>query len=97
MNNTEYAVYLKRILPWFRDFRVYVTDVVEDEAANKVVLHARSTAQTVVGPYANEYIIIIHTSSDGGLATRVDEFVDTAYSNKMMTKLERHYAEQSKL
>jgi hypothetical protein len=54
MDNATYEAYFSSMLPYFKDFTVTIDDLVEDERENKVVLWARSTASTVIGPYANE-------------------------------------------
>ncbi|KAI0472149.1 hypothetical protein GGR56DRAFT_657149 [Xylariaceae sp. FL0804] len=51
MDNRAYAAFFSGNMPRFRDFRVVVDDVVEDERGNKLVVWAHSTAATDVGPY----------------------------------------------
>lgn len=54
-------------------------DTVVDEVARKVVMWASSTAETDVGPYANEYVIAMRMTEDGRLVERFDEFIDSQY------------------
>jgi len=54
MNNEEYYKFFVAFYPHFKDFKVTVLDLVEDAAANKVTVWARSSASTPVGPYINE-------------------------------------------
>jgi len=43
-------------------------------------MHASSTADTDIGPYGNEYALIMHFTDDGTKVTKFAEYVDSAYS-----------------
>jgi hypothetical protein len=43
-------------------------------------MHATSTAETDIGPYANEYALILFFTEDGKKVTKLLEYVDSAYS-----------------
>jgi hypothetical protein len=55
LNNTAYRAYFSSLLPYFENFTVTVTGTYVDEAANRVALQAFSKANSVLGPYGNEY------------------------------------------
>jgi ketosteroid isomerase-like protein len=88
--NTEYGAFVQAILPMFRDFRLRVVDedeVVVDVEKRKVVFHAKSSADTDVGEYANEYVFTLTMTEDGRLVEKVVEFFDSGYSEKFFGKL----------
>ena len=64
-----------------------VHDTVVDEVARKVVMRASSTAETDVGPYANEYMIVLRMTEDGRLVERFDEFNDSAFIRGFLPRL----------
>lgn len=51
------------------------------------MIHATSTAETDIGPYANEYALILKFTEDGTKVTRFLEMVDSAYSAKFFAAL----------
>jgi hypothetical protein len=51
------------------------------------MMHVTSTAETTIGPYANEYALILHFTEDRTKITKFFEFVDSAYSLKFFVKL----------
>ncbi|KEF56062.1 uncharacterized protein A1O9_07643 [Exophiala aquamarina CBS 119918] len=58
-----------------------------DEAARKVAVFAKCSANTVAGPYHNEYIFIIHLNEDGTLADKVEEFLDSSLVRELESRL----------
>ena len=92
MNNTEYRAYFSAVLPIFKDFHIEITDVVEDPTRHKVALHARSTATTAIGDYANEYMILIQMTEDDARVENVKEFVDSGFSVDYFQRLRAHHA-----
>jgi hypothetical protein len=51
------------------------------------MMHASSTAETPVGPYSNEYALVLKFSEDGSKVEEFKEFVDSRYSDKFFAKL----------
>jgi ketosteroid isomerase-like protein len=51
------------------------------------MMHASSTADTKIGPYANEYALFLTFTEDGKKVTRFEEFVDSGYSVKVFAEL----------
>ena len=87
MNNDEYATYFAPSLPVFRNFTVETHEIIVDEEARKVVMLASSTAETDIGPYSNEYVLVIEMGRDGRQAEKVIEWVDSGHSVKYFEKL----------
>ena len=50
-------------------------------------MHATSTADSDIGPYTNEYALILHFTEDGKQVTKFLEFVDSAFSTKFFKEL----------
>jgi len=62
-------------------------DLYEDEKNNVVVIWARSTANTPVGPYANEYMLTLYMTKDQKKVKTFLEFVDIGVSRDFFPKL----------
>lgn len=60
---------------------------IHDATKHTCIIHARSTAGTPIGPYGNEYALILTFTEDGGKVTKFDEFVDSAYSQQFVAAL----------
>lgn len=60
---------------------------IHDAAAHTCIIHASSTAETKIGPYTNEYALILTFTEDGRRVTKFDEFVDSAYSQQFVAAL----------
>lgn len=95
MNNTAYKAWFEGNMPKYQDFALTVRDTIVDESARKVSMHVTSTAMTEMGEYANEYMMVLHMTEDGGLVERVLEFVDSEYSVRFRRELERRWREKS--
>ena len=94
MNNEMYATYFSAIIPHFRDFKITVNDMIEDERANKTAVWAHSTAVTDIGPYANEYMLLLYFNDAGDKIDRFLEFVDSGLSEKFFPELRKYIAEK---
>lgn len=90
MNNTDYRAYFGKMLPAFKSFTVAILDVVEDAKNHKVLVHAKSTAESVVGPYANEYMLVFHMTEDDRQIVHLKEFVDSMVSVSLIGKIREH-------
>lgn len=94
LNNEQYTAYFGSIMPAFKGFHVTVHDTIVDEAARKVFMHASSTATTVLGPYSNEYSLILHMTEDGRKVEKFYEYVNSAYTVDYMPRLREAIANQ---
>lgn len=59
-----------------------------DESAGKVVVFAKSRAETVAGLYANEYIFVVTMDENGTKVAGVDEFADATIVKDFLPKFE---------
>jgi hypothetical protein len=79
--------------PLFRNFTPTVQDIYEDADANKVVARCTSSASTPVGPYRNEYMIVLYFTEDQRKVERFLEFVDAGASMEFFPRLHKWVAE----
>jgi ketosteroid isomerase-like protein len=97
-NNEEYRKFFSTMIPAFKNFTLSLID--EDTAIDVenrlITLHLKSTADSVIGPYANEYFVLLKSSPDGSLIEVGKEFVDSAYSSEFFPKLQEYFAAQNK-
>jgi hypothetical protein len=70
---------------------VTVHELVEDAAANSIAIWASSISTTDIGPYANEYMLMIFFD-DNFMVTRFLEFVDSANTFDFFPRLRAHVA-----
>jgi hypothetical protein len=96
MNNQEYRAYFGQMLHGFKNFHVTVIDIFEDAPNNKVALHISSTADSLVGPYRNEYMFLMYMTPDHKKVEKLMEFVDSNASIKQINKLTALSEEQKK-
>lgn len=94
MSNETYRAYFCAIAPFFHNFTVTLHDIVEDDAANKVVIWASSTAETDIGPYANEYMLVFYFNEAGDKIDRFLEFVDASVSVDFFPRLREYIAQK---
>ncbi len=83
-------------MPLFRNFRLRVHDIIEDATANKVVVWARGTADTDVGPYRNEYVLMVEFNDKGDKVTRVREFLDSGFAVGFFARVRRVLEERER-
>ncbi|ORY71826.1 uncharacterized protein BCR38DRAFT_418164 [Pseudomassariella vexata] len=95
MDNKKYEAYFSSMIPAFKSFKVVVQDVFEDEKENKVVVWAESTADSVIGPYANEYMLAFYFNEAGDKVVRMLEFVDSKNSAVFFPKLKGWFEERA--
>lgn len=81
-------------MPFFQGFEPTIHDIVEDERANKATVWCSSVSETVVGRYANEYMLLLHFNDAGDKVERVVEFVDSSYSKDFFGRLREFAAER---
>jgi hypothetical protein len=77
MNNTAYQGFISTIMPYFSNFTVTVLDTYVDEAHNRVAMQALGSAESVVGPYRNEYVVMMKMTEDQTKVWEVREFIDS--------------------
>lgn len=57
-----------------------------DEGGRKVALYLTSRADTDIGEYLNQYVVLLHVG-EAGEVDKVLEFVDSAYSVGFLGRL----------
>ncbi|KAI1349545.1 hypothetical protein F5Y01DRAFT_183670 [Xylaria sp. FL0043] len=95
MDNAAYKAYFSAFMPHFQNFTVTINDVYEDTQENKVVFWAQSEASTEIGPYTNEYVLIMYMNEAGDKITKFLEFVDSSNSVNFFPKLREHIAQKA--
>ena len=83
-------------MPLFTGFQVTVHEIVEDPSRNSVVMHASSKAETPLGPYANEYMLVFNLTDEHERVLQIKEFVDSSVSVNAMSRLREYAAAQKK-
>ncbi|KAL5117243.1 hypothetical protein ACEQ8H_004802 [Pleosporales sp. CAS-2024a] len=86
-SNDEYREGLTRIMPLFRNWTITVDTEVHDAEQHTCMMHATSSAETDIGPYLNEYALILHFTDDGKQVIKILEMVDSAYSLKFFADI----------
>ncbi|EAT83022.2 hypothetical protein HBI56_070200 [Parastagonospora nodorum] len=92
-NNTEYNEYFSKFLPYFKNFNVTIIDTFVDESANRVAIQAKSSADSVVGHYGNEYVLMLKMTESQDKIYEFREFVDSEYSASFFPRLSAYIAE----
>ena len=87
LGNEEYRAYFSKIMPHFTNFKIEVIEFIEDAKRQKVAMYARSSAQTAIGPYANEYTLILQLTDDHRQIVEIKEFVDSDNSIAFFKRL----------
>lgn len=70
-----------------------VVDIFEDEKTNKAVVWIDATAETDVGPYANEKMLLFYFD-DAGKISKTYEFLDSAATAAFFAKMQPTTAEK---
>lgn len=71
------------------DFSILEPDhTLVDEAARRVMIRAKASADTIVGAYENEYIFILKMTDDCSLIEEIYEFYDTIRLKDLQQRLE---------
>jgi hypothetical protein len=94
LTNDQFKEYFAPRMPTFSNPRITVNDIVVDEKERKVWVWASGTADNVVGPYRNEYVIMMRCGEDGR-AEWIGEFLDSYSTLNFGPKLSKYLEEQS--
>ncbi|MCJ1263672.1 hypothetical protein MMC22_003542 [Lobaria immixta] len=87
LNSEEFRHAAAGWFPEFKNFKFDVHNIITDTESQKVVLQANGSADTIVGPYINEYVFILHATEDGTKLKLVEEFFDSLKSVEWLEKL----------
>ena len=97
MSNAEYEASFGPIMHAFRNWRLVAQDdkTVVDVEKRTVVMQANSTADTDLGPYKNEYVLVVYmTDEEKPMIDRIEEWVDSAVSMDLIPKLRAYVTEK---
>ncbi|EON98267.1 hypothetical protein UCRPA7_6239 [Phaeoacremonium minimum UCRPA7] len=89
-NNEEYKAFMAPAFAIMKNFQLKLVegmDPIIDEEARTGVLHLKSTAETPLGNYKNQYIFTFRLNSDGTEIDEIIEWVDLVVLNDFMPKL----------
>lgn len=97
MSNNDYAAYLESINKLFQNYRVYVYDdkTLVDVDNRTVIMQARGTADTILGPFSIEYLFILEVDKCGHKIQKIDEFVDSAAVVGLVPRIKEEWAKAS--
>lgn len=84
----EFAEKLMLGIPQGFNFSINEKAPLVDELARKVVVFAKSKAETIAAPYANEYIFVITIDENYTKITEIDEFMDATILKDFLPKFE---------
>jgi hypothetical protein len=91
VTNEETRTNFPQFIATFRrfDFSILEPDhTLVDEAARRVMIRAKASAESIVGAYENEYIFILKMTEDCGLVDEIYEFYDTIRLKDLQHRLE---------
>ncbi|KAH8797752.1 hypothetical protein F5884DRAFT_905891 [Xylogone sp. PMI_703] len=94
MDNTAYAAFLGGVVPFLRNFHMNIKDIVEDEKENKVAVWANSTAESDIGPYANEYMFLFYLNKEGDKIEKILELMDASVASGFFKDLGEYIAKK---
>jgi len=83
----RYLEHLILLVPDGFKVDAHYKEPIVDEATRKVAVFAWCSANTVVGPYENEYIFVIQLNEDGTLADKVEEYLDSQLLRDVESRL----------
>ena len=97
MSNDDLAAYLASINRLFQNYRVHVAEdeTVVDVEKRTVVMHAHGTADTILGPFRNEYMFILRMTESGEQIERIDEFVDSLAVLDLVPRIKEEWAKKA--
>jgi len=88
--NEGYIAWSRRIREIITSFQLQIAEnetPVVDEQARVVVLPLTSTGDTPLGPYANEYYILLRMTENGELIRGITEFIDSRVSAEFLQRV----------
>ena len=75
------------MLPHFYSLKATIHSITTDTESNRIVIHASSAADTIAGPFNNEYIFILHVTDDGSKLKEVEEYIDSFKAKEQNPRL----------
>ncbi|KAI3324031.1 hypothetical protein HD806DRAFT_496263 [Xylariaceae sp. AK1471] len=96
MTNADLAAFFASVQKLYQNYKITVRDAetLVDVDNRSVVLHADGTADTILGPFRNEYIFIVKMDETGSRIQHVDEFVDSAAVVDLVPRIKAEWAKR---
>ncbi|KAL6831451.1 hypothetical protein J3E69DRAFT_354320 [Trichoderma sp. SZMC 28015] len=89
--NSEYSAWVGNLKNVMSGFKLSFMDGYEpiiDDKSRHITLHVKSTCETVLGEYQNEYVWIMKVDETGQEIVDIMEFADSAYTIEWIQKLQ---------
>jgi len=89
MDNTAYRTFFTPTVTKISNFKLTISEVIEDRDQNKVVVFATSTADSNegVGSYGQEYVLVFEFEEGGEKIKRLVEWVDSVKAKEQVKML----------
>ncbi|KAI0911431.1 hypothetical protein F4823DRAFT_636351 [Ustulina deusta] len=97
MTNDDLAAFFNSIKRLYQNYRIQVREeeTLIDVEKRSVIMHANGVADTILGPFRNEYIFTLKMDETGTKIRRVEEFVDSAVVLDMVPRIKAEWAKRS--
>ncbi|MCJ1469623.1 hypothetical protein MMC07_008258 [Pseudocyphellaria aurata] len=86
-DNAGFRRSVERVFPNLKNFTFTVGHITTDAESRRVVIQGSGRADTVVGPYVNDFVFVLHATEDGTRLKMVEEFLDSAAITEWGRKL----------
>jgi hypothetical protein len=73
-----------------------VWKVISDPEQHSAAVHATAIGDTPLGAYENEHVFFFYFTDDGRKVNRVEEYVDTSYSEAFVKNVKDYQARNVK-
>ncbi|KAK4697978.1 hypothetical protein P7C71_g197, partial [Lecanoromycetidae sp. Uapishka_2] len=93
-DNATYRTSLLKLRAIFHNFSLKISDLIEDDTANRICLSLKARADTVAGEYVNEYMWLLDFDKTGTKITLSQEYSDTVMERDFSPKLKAAMAKQ---
>ncbi|CAJ2502724.1 Uu.00g101180.m01.CDS01 [Anthostomella pinea] len=93
-NNEAYTTFFQPLSKTVKEMKMITQKIVNDTEQHMAVLHARGYGETPVGPYRNEYAFFFYFNEEGTKVVRVEEFVDSEFSNGFFARMQEYMKAQ---
>lgn len=92
--NAEFRAFFTPMMPLLRNFQAEIVGgdteegFIVDAKRRKVVMQLKGHAESDVGIYMNEYIIVLGITEDAKLVEEIVEFLDSGYTDAFFGKFQ---------
>ena len=86
MDNKTYSTFFAASIPRIWNFKLTISEIIEDAQNNKTVVFASSTADSKagVGSYGQEYVLLFEFDESGEKIRRMVEWVDSVRAKEQV-------------